>query len=132
MLTPFPQLLMFEFFAPTILRIAAALIFIYLAYVHFGNRGALSRMRYPIVGSGAWIVWVSIILEVAIAAMLFFGYYTQYAAIAGAIFALKMLIWKGKYPTFFVLPRSTAILLLVILFTLLVTGAGAFAFDLPL
>ena len=131
-LTPFPSLLMYNFFAPTLLRVAAAIIFAYLAYRHFKNRDEIARMRFPIVGQGAWIAWCAVLAEVALALALFFGYYTQFAAIVGALSALKHIIWRGKYPNFFWLTHSAAFLLLVIMLSLLLTSAGAFAFDLPL
>jgi len=132
MLNPFPDLLTFGFFAPTILRFAAACIFFYLAYRHYQNRDAISRTRYPIVGTGGWIVWCAIILEFIVALGLFLGYYTQITAIIGVIAALKHIVWRGKFPAFFWLTRSAALLLLVICFSLLLSGAGALAFDLPL
>lgn len=132
MLNPFPQLLVYGFFAPTLLRVAAALIFAYLAYKHYQNRDEIGSTHFPVVGQGMWLAWFSIIVEVALAAAIFFGYYTQYAAIVGALGALKHIVWGGKYPGFFMLSRSAAFLLLVIMLSLLVSGAGAFAFDLPL
>jgi uncharacterized membrane protein YphA (DoxX/SURF4 family) len=132
MLTPFPSLLIFSFTAPTLLRIAAALVFAYLAYRHYQNRAHIAHISFPIVGRGEWVAWFAIIIEAGVALGLFFGYYTQYAALLGAIGALKQIIWRGKYPGFFWLTRSAAFLLLVICLSLLLTGAGAFAYDLPL
>jgi uncharacterized membrane protein YphA (DoxX/SURF4 family) len=79
-----------------------------------------------------WIIWLAVIVEAAVAAGLFFGYYTQIAALVGALTALKQIVWRGKYPSFFWLTRSAAFLLLIICLSLLLTGAGAFAFDIPL
>ncbi len=132
MLNPFPELLVYQLLAPTLLRMAVALVFAYLAYRHFEHRESISKTRFPVVGQGAWIVWLSIIIEAAVAVALFFGYYTQVAAILGAIGAIKHIVWRGKFPNFFWLTRSAAFLLLVICLSLLLTGAGAFAFDLPL
>jgi len=131
-LTPFPELLTFGILAPTLLRVAAALVFVYLAYHHYKDRNDRAARAFPILGDAMWVVWAAVVIEVATAAGLFFGYYTQYAALVGAAIALKQLVWSGSYQRFFILPRSTAILLLVIALSLLVTGAGAFAFDLPL
>jgi uncharacterized membrane protein YphA (DoxX/SURF4 family) len=132
MLNVFPELLVYQLLAPTLLRMAVVLVFAYLAYRHFEHREDISKTRFPVVGQGMWIVWLTIIIEVATAAALFFGYYTQVAAILGAIGAIKHIVWRGKFPNFFWLTRSAAFLLLVICLSLLLTGAGAFAFDLPL
>ena len=136
MLNTFPQLLAYGFgsyfFAPLILRVAAAGIFLYLAYNHFEHKEKIARTGFPIVGEGAWIAWVAILVEAAVGIGLVFGYHTQVVAIAGCAIAFKQLFWYGKYPVFFILPRISSILLFVICFSLLITGAGAFAFDLPL
>ncbi len=132
MFNPFPDLLMYGFFAPTLLRFAAATIFAYLAYRHFEHRGKASRIVFPIVGRGVWIVWFAILAELAVAAALFAGFYTQIAALVGAIIALKHIVWRGKYPGFFWITRSAAFVLLTVCLSLILSGAGALAFDLPL
>ena len=132
MLTPFPGLLVFSFFAPTLIRVGAACLFAYLAYSHYTHREEIGKMHFPVVGRGEWIAWLAVIVEAGTALALFLGYYTQYAAIVGALMALKQIVWGRKYPHFFIISRSTSFLLLVITLSLLLTGAGAFAFDLPL
>ncbi len=132
MFNTFPALLTYSFFAPTLLRITAAVVFAYLAYYHYQHKDAVARTRFPIVGEGMWIAWLALAVEAAVAIGLFLGYHTQIFAILGALIAIKAAFWGGKYPTFFVLSRSTALLLLIICISLLVTGAGALAFDLPL
>jgi uncharacterized membrane protein YphA (DoxX/SURF4 family) len=131
-LNPFPELLTYRILIPTLLRVAAAIIFAYLAYRHYERREAISRVVFPIIGRGMWISWLAIIVEIVVAAALFFGYYTQIAAIIGGIGALKQWVWRGKFPAFFWLTRSASFLLLIICLALLIGGAGAFAFDLPL
>ncbi len=132
MINTFPQLLVFGFFAPTVLRLVAAGVLLYAAHYHFTHREHIARTRFPIVGAGAWIVWVALTAEALVGLGLLFGYYTQIAALVGVIIALKQLVWGGRYPSFFFFPRSTSILLLIIMLSLLLTGAGAVALDLPL
>jgi uncharacterized membrane protein YphA (DoxX/SURF4 family) len=132
MLNVFPQLLDYTFFAPTLLRIAAACIFLYLVKSHYVHRNAIAQTRFPLIGAGMWVVWLAIVVELAVGIGLFFGAWTQVAALVGALLALKYSIWYGTYPSYFVLPRSAALLLLVICLSLMATGAGAIAFDLPL
>lgn len=132
MLNPFPQLLFLQQFAPTGLRIAAALVLLYLAYYHYKRRGTLGHERFIVVGAGAWIPWLAALIELAAGVGLFVGYLTQWAAIVGALLALKNFVWTRRYPDFFPLSRWTSFLLLIICLSLLVTGAGLFAFDVPM
>ncbi len=131
MLNPFPELLVFGFFAPTLIRIFVALVFFASAYMLYTRRDELSRTPF-VIGQGAWIVWIALLVNVAIGAMLFAGYYTQVAALAGALLALKGLVWGKRYGRFFVLCRIDYLFVLVMCLSLLLTGAGALAFDLPL
>ena len=64
--------------------------------------------------------------------MLAAGYYTQIAALLGAIGAFKAFLFTKRYPEIIPFSRSTYILLIAILLSLLLTGAGAIAFDLRL
>jgi uncharacterized membrane protein YphA (DoxX/SURF4 family) len=133
MLNPFPQLLSLSFFAPTLLRITVACVFFYIAYVHAQRREEIGKTHFVIVGAmGTWVAWVMAVLEAAVGVGLFFGYWTQIAALVGLLLCLKGFVWTKKYPRVFFLCRIEYILLFVICLSLLITGAGAFAFDLPL
>lgn len=132
MLNPFPELLWLGFFAPTIVRIAAGALFLYAARHLWQNRETISSTTFPLIGRGEWISWSMIVFHLAIGAMLVFGYYTQYAALLAAIGAFKGILWGARYKDVCVFSRSTYVLLLAISLSLLVSGAGAFAFDLPL
>lgn len=131
MLNPFPGLLLYSFFAPTLLRVAVALILVWVAYRQWRSRAELARARFFGLG-GPWAVWLIVAVELVAAAGLFFGYYTQWAAILGALIALKFAVWDHRYPHFFPLSRIGALLLLVVCLSLLLSGAGGFAYDLPL
>lgn len=132
MLMPFPELLTFQLVAPALLRFAAAGVFLYVAYMHWQNISAISRIHFPIVGSGRWIAVASIVFHAGVGAMLFFGYYTQIAALLGIAGSIKGLFLAPHYPQAIPLSRTSLFLLCAILFSLLLTGAGLFAFDLPL
>jgi len=71
-------------------------------------------------------------VEIVVALLLIVGLFTQIAALLGIVIALKMLWFGETYPRFIHHEKATYLLLLVILLSLLVTGAGAFAIDLPL
>lgn len=132
MLSLFPELLFLSPLAPTLLRLASGTIFLLLAWEHFERREELGRERYMVVGSGTWIPLVTAAIELCIALALFFGAYTQAVAILGTLAALKQFVWGERYPRFFTLSRTSSALLFVMTLSLLFTGAGAFAFDLPL
>jgi len=131
-LSVLPQLFFLSPLATTLLRIAAAVVFAKYAYFAYSHRKELSAVPVMIVGSGMWIPMISSIFATVVAACLFLGLYTQLAAIGGAVAALKMLIWHRRYHMFVPFSRTTCGLLLVICLSLIITGAGAFAFDLPL
>ncbi len=79
-----------------------------------------------------WKPLLSVVWCALIGIGLFFGIYTQLAAIFGAIVTVKLIVYKNLYPAFVPLTRISSALLLVICISLILTGAGAFAFDLPL
>jgi len=131
MLTLFPSLLFYKFFAPTILRVAASGVIIALAYEHFLKRTDIEKLLTPLVGKLASpATWLWVLIEAAVAVALLVGFYTQAAAIVGIILAIKSLIMRPRALVPF--GHVADWLLLVICLSLLLTGAGAFAFDLPL
>ncbi|PIR82511.1 hypothetical protein COU20_01780 [Candidatus Kaiserbacteria bacterium CG10_big_fil_rev_8_21_14_0_10_59_10] len=114
MLSLFPELLFLAPLSATLIRAAAALVFLYAAWHHIT---IIESRLLKALG----------IAEVGIALLLLAGIYTQAAALAGALVALLWLS-RGIRP----LPLSTALLTFALTLSLLVTGAGALAFDLPL
>jgi len=132
MLNPFPQLFTFADFGPTVLRLAAALVFVYLAYAHYKNRASISRTHFPVIGAQSFVWVVGAVIELLVAAALFFGYWTQWASLVGALIGLKYAFWAGKYESYFVLSRTAMLLIFAICLSLLLTGAGQYAWDIRL
>ncbi len=132
MLSLFPQILFLTPFSATLLRIAAGITLLAVAWMHYDRRKELSKEEFIIIGRGAWIPIFAALVEFLVGGALLLGAYTQAAALTGALLALKQFVWRRRYPQFFPLPRSTSALLFVICLSLLMTGAGIFAFDLPL
>lgn len=114
MLTLFPSLLFLAPFSALVLRVALAVSLGYSAWRHEGSREALVRLL------GA--------VEFGIAVSLALGWGAQ----VGAVFAAATITVSLSAPRMRALPPSTLWLLLALSFSILVTGAGAFAFDLPL
>lgn len=71
-------------------------------------------------------------IELILATLFVLGAYTQYAALALLALVLGMLRVQSKTDTSLHLPNSTAFLLIGITLSLFITGAGAFAVDLPI
>lgn len=132
MLNPFPDLLSLGFFAPTLLRLMLGLVFVAGAYVQWQRKDELAQLRFPLIGGGLWVVWLSIAAHLVVGLMFFFGYYTQIAALGGIVAGLKGLVWSTRYPRFFSFCRLEYGFILVISLSLLFSGAGAIAFDIPL
>lgn len=132
MLNPFPELLALRFFAPTLLRLVAALLLFYTAYVIFQKRDEVAHIRFPIIGKVPGVAGIASVIYTVLALMLTAGYYTQIAALLAGIGSLKSLFLIKRYPALVPLSRSTHVLLFVLFLSLLISGAGAYAFDVPL
>lgn len=129
----FPQLFFLSpLYVPLLLRLSTAGIFIYLAYAVYKHRKGAQQTSFPVVGVQPWVASFSVVVYIIIGLMLVFGYYTQIAALAGALAALKELVWGKRMQALIPLSRTSAFLLLVICLSLVCMGAGAFAMDVPL
>lgn len=118
-LSLFPQLLTFEIFSALILRIIASLFVINLGLSRYNKAYKWSSVFYFISGG-----------------LVFVGLYTQASAILGVLvlkFDFYIDYWMNKNTNpvsrekFFLYGMAILIML-----SLLLTGPGAFAFDLPL
>lgn len=125
----FPSLLFLAPLGATILRVTAALAFAYIARVHIQRREEIAETHYVLLGKpDAWLISVVIILESLLALALFFGFYTQLAAIAGLVLCTKHFTYAKMYPRAIPLCRLDYVFLFAICLSLLFTGAGAFSF----
>lgn len=119
----FPALLSYHFFAPLILRVILAITFI-----HFGKHKVRQSKEYVALKFGKTIGW----LEVILGALLLVGIYTQLVAILISIILIIQLLHKIKSKAFLTDGINYYLILLVIAISLILTGPGRFAFDLPL
>ncbi len=111
MLSIFPELLFLSLFAPFILRVTLAVLFGLASWARF-KKGPLALS----------------VAEALVAILILIGAWTQLAALAALALLGIYLCFRSHAPY----TRSTLLLALPIAFSLLITGAGAFAFDLPL
>jgi len=131
-LSLFPQLFFLSPLSATLLRIVSGLVFLYLAYFYYHKREHLAQVDVPIVGRGMWKPLLATAWCALVGVGLFFGFYTQLAAICGAIVGAKFIGWKKFCPEYVPVTYITSALLTIICISILLTGAGAFAFDWPL
>lgn len=124
---------MFTFFAPFIIRTALGLVLFITSFHQLVDRKPETIHRFVSLWPkyGAHFVWTTAILEIVTGLSLVAGFYTQYAALVCAILFFYALLSKkyreatNRHVTIYILMFGMAL-------SLLITGAGAFAFDTPL
>lgn len=114
MLSIFPEILFLAPFAALVLRLSLAVMLTLVAWAHVSRPETLPR------------IWA--VIEIATAAALVVGAWTQVAALLAVPWLFASLFLRSMR----VFPKSTVVLALVIALSLVVTGPGAFALDLPL
>ena len=144
MLNTFPDLLVFGFFAPLILRVSVGLLFLWMSYEHvYKRREAItasiktnppgpSFLKSYFGPFTPYVIWIIGAVELAMGVALIIGYLIQIGSLLGIVLILKKLYFKKHYGNIALLSVPTYLLLLAIFLSLLLSGAGAFAFDLPL
>lgn len=134
MLNTFPELLNFSFFAPTILRITAGLILIYFGWLKLSKNKESEIKFFEIIKLKPTVFWLWFIalVEIIIGILITIGFLTQISAIIASIIMLASIIIKLWKP--FYLPNTVDfyILFFIVFISLIFTGAGGLAFDLPL
>lgn len=109
----FPQLFFLSFFAPVIVRLAIAGVFLYDAVHLWKSNGP----KWPA------LVWLIVGIAIGI------GFLTQLAAIIAALHIILLAFVKKSDSVFE--NNVVAFLALAILIFLVITGPGGFAVDLP-
>ncbi len=134
MLNPFPELLAYGLLAPFILRLAIGFLFINLGYLKLTTEKDrwISSFNALRLKPAAFFVKALALVEIIGGIMLVAGYRTQIAALVLALLVFSELYVEYKEES--VLKRNLVFYLLVfaICLSLLFSGAGFFAFDLPL
>ena len=134
MLNPFPELLYYSMLAPFILRVVVGLLFLDLGILSFKTE----RERWLISLSNFKIPNPKIVLkilggiQIVGGIMLILGFYTQIAALMLALITFAEAYVEYQEPALLKRNLIFYILLLAITLSLLLSGAGAFAIDLPL
>lgn len=122
MLSLFPSLLSFDQLGAFIIRLVLGLTLAYFGYQKIRNRGNSSGSNSRIYGG----------IEIIIAVFLLIGLFTQIAALLNAIILIIKLGFKAHNRALLTDGINYYILLLAMTISLMLTGPGWFAFDLPL
>ena len=133
MLNPFPELLSYSLIAPLVLRLALGLIFINLGYLKFTSErtswvGFFKTTFLPASIS----VQVLALIQIVGGLMLLLGFFTQVAALVFVIITSIELFIEKRDPILLRRGFVFYLLLFAISLSLLLTGAGFLAIDLPL
>lgn len=134
MLSIFPTLLTFGLFAPFLLRVALGLVFIRFGWHKLGSGRADKTAFFESLGwkPGSYFAFGFGVIELTAGLLFIVGLYTQLAALVATFIILGTLILKRKTADDIESSTGFLALLLVIALSLLVSGAGFFAFDFPL
>lgn len=137
MLNTFPNLLFLGLLSPFLIRIAIGVIFIWIGYSYlFKNREIMLeqlKKRWS-KGASSFMLFGGV-FEIITGIFLIVGFLTQIASIAGMLIALDALFVKILYKDLDKVAKYNKlfyVLLFIASLSLLFSGAGAFAFDLPL
>lgn len=122
MLSIFPSLLAFEGFAPLIIRLAVGFTLAYFGYQKIAGKGKSSGSNSKLFGTA----------EVIIALFIVIGLFTQLAALMNVVILLIKLSHKVADKQFLTNGVNYYLLLLAMALSLVFSGAGLLAFDLPL
>ena len=132
MLNPFP-IQFLALLAYLVLRVITGLVFFILGYRHFRARKELTQiLTLPIFPFGVITTTVFILTELVVGTLFILGLYTQIAALLVIVMSLKMIVLRPIFSHVSIPSRLMYLLLFAIGCSLFITGAGAFAFDLPI
>lgn len=134
MLSIFPALLTYQLLAPTLLRLTLGIVFVNFGFTKIGRQKAEKIVFFETIGlnPGIAYVWVIALIEIVTGLFLVAGFLTQIAALVSVVILAIAFLLKKKHPLSLESGSGFLILCLVIALSLLLTGPGFFAFDLPL
>lgn len=133
MLNPFPELLDFAIFAPVFVRVIVGVFFLKFGWNKLTKDREHKLNFFESIGLRPAGVYLTILgfAEILIGIALVLGAGTQIAAIIVAIITLISWIIKIRHPEYLVSPANTYLVLFLLSLSLLLSGAGLPAIDLP-
>lgn len=129
----FPEFLNYSALAPTILRIVLGLLVINLGYLKLNNEKQRWITLFETLNFKPSEIFTKVFsfIEIVGGIMLIFGIYTQAVALVFTVFYLCLAILDYEEDTLVKRNLPFYILLFAISLSLLLTGAGLFAVDMP-
>ncbi len=125
-----------QFLAPlayALLRVTVGLVFIHLGRSHIRGRHMLKNVfTLPLFPYGTFFTWYIALAELVIGTLFILGLFTQVAALLALAYTLKLLILHKRFSHPLIPKRLTLVLIFAASLSLFITGAGIFAFDLPI
>ncbi|OHA88515.1 MAG: hypothetical protein A2653_01955 [Candidatus Zambryskibacteria bacterium RIFCSPHIGHO2_01_FULL_43_25] len=134
MLNPFPELLAWSGLAPFVLRLALGFLFINLGFLKLTKEKARWESFFKIirVGPADFLTKLFGFIEIIGGIALVIGLYTQIAALIFAILTFVEVYLEYKEESLLERTLPFYILIFAISLSLIFSGAGLLAFDLPL
>lgn len=134
MLNPFPDLLAFSLLAPFFLRIVLGISYARFGYLKLIKSGLIkiSFLKKDYLKPEILFVLVVGLLEAVGGVLLVLGMFTQIVSLVLGMLILGTIVIKLRNGAILSSELGYYVLLLVVTFSLLFSGAGAFAIDLPL
>ena len=137
MLNIFPNLLFLELLSPFLIRVVLGIIFLWIGYSYlFRDKEIIMKQisdRWPKISTP--VVWFGGVFDIIIGFLFIVGFLTQVAAIGGMLITIDALFVKWLYKDLDGAAKYSKLfyaLMFAASLSLLFSGAGAFAFDLPL
>lgn len=116
-----------------ILRLGVGSVFIFLAYNQLKHwKDIPITINLPIIHNSRVIFALIIGCELLIGTLYIIGLATQVAALLAMALSLKLIVWHRRFPTGSIPNKLSYVLIVFASVSLFITGAGAFAFDLPI
>lgn len=135
MLNPFPELLTYGMLAPFLLRVTLGFILVNLGFLKFKSERVRFEIIFEILGFGHHknsATKILGIIEIIGGLALIAGFYTQIAALVFVFLLGIELYIERKEEALMKRTLTFYLLMFVIALSLLFSGAGFLAFDLPL
>lgn len=134
MLSTFPTLLSFSFLAIFLIRITAGFLFVRFGWLKLTKDKKAKLTFFKKIGlrpEALWL-WFIAVLEIVVGVMIFVGFLTQISAIIASLVMLASIIIKIFNTKALPNTLDFYILFFIVFVFLIFSGAGPFAFDLPL
>lgn len=119
---------------PTFLRLGAGILLFLIGYQTLKvNKDSLIKFfekeKYPLP---KYIVPLLGSLEIIFGGFLILGFSTQVSALVAIYICINLMVFRVREPKFSIVELFGLGLMILICFTLVITGAGLFAVDVPL